>query len=250
MGDIHGAFQALRQCLERAGFEYSRDRLIQLGDVSDGFNQVYDCVEELLSIKHLVAIRGNHDDWLLDFIETGYHPDNWSKGGKGTLQSYLKKVGKDKLIMQVGSGYKSALNPSDIPARHQTFFRNQVLYYIDEGNRCFVHAGFNRHLPFEGQRPALFFWDRNLWSDALSWQCGYRNIFNDDEFRMATEFTEIFLGHSNTLLFNSDKPLKAANIYNLDTGAGHSGRLTIMDVETKAYWQSDPVMELYAEGGR
>jgi len=35
--------------------------------------------------------------------------------------------------------------------------------------------------------------------------------------------------------------MKAANIYNLDTGAGHTGRLSIMDVDTKEFWQSDVV---------
>jgi serine/threonine protein phosphatase 1 len=39
--------------------------------------------------------------------------------------------------------------------------------------------------------------------------------------------------------------MRAANIYNIDTGAGHNGRLTIMNIETKEYWQSDLVEELY-----
>ena len=43
----------------------------------------------------------------------------------------------------------------------------------------------------------------------------------------------------------TNKPMKAANIYNLDTGAGHAGRLTIMDIESKKFSQSDPVSELY-----
>jgi serine/threonine protein phosphatase 1 len=39
--------------------------------------------------------------------------------------------------------------------------------------------------------------------------------------------------------------MNAYNIWNLDTGAGFKGRLTIMEVETKAYWQSDLLTELY-----
>ncbi len=35
--------------------------------------------------------------------------------------------------------------------------------------------------------------------------------------------------------------MKAANVYNLDTGAGGTGRLTIMEVATKQFWQSDPI---------
>jgi hypothetical protein len=44
----------------------------------------------------------------------------------------------------------------------------------------------------------------------------------------------------------TDKPMHAANIINLDTGAGASGRLTIMDVKSKKFWQSDPVHRLYS----
>ena len=39
--------------------------------------------------------------------------------------------------------------------------------------------------------------------------------------------------------------MQAANIFNLDTGAGGKGRLTIMDVETKQLWQSDLVAGSY-----
>jgi serine/threonine protein phosphatase 1 len=39
--------------------------------------------------------------------------------------------------------------------------------------------------------------------------------------------------------------MKAANINNLDTGAGDGRRLTIMEVNSKKIWQSDLVNELY-----
>ena len=67
MGDVHGAYKALKQCLERASFDYQNDCLIQLGDIADGGNEVYECVEELLKIKNLVAIKGNHDDWFCEY---------------------------------------------------------------------------------------------------------------------------------------------------------------------------------------
>jgi serine/threonine protein phosphatase 1 len=34
-------------------------------------------------------------------------------------------------------------------------------------------------------------------------------------------------------------------VWNIDTGAGWSGKLTIMNVDTKEYWQSDLISELY-----
>ncbi len=60
MGDIHGAYQALVQCIERSGLDREHDTLIQLGDITDGFSEVYECAETLLKIKNLIAIKGNH----------------------------------------------------------------------------------------------------------------------------------------------------------------------------------------------
>lgn len=38
MGDIHGGYKALMQCLERSKFDYEKDTLIQLGDICDGWS--------------------------------------------------------------------------------------------------------------------------------------------------------------------------------------------------------------------
>ena len=41
------------------------------------------------------------------------------------------------------------------------------------------------------------------------------------------------------------------NIWNIDTGAAFKGSLTIMDVDTKEFWQSEPLPNLYPnEKGR
>lgn len=250
MGDIHGAYKALLQCLDRSGFDYNNDWLIQLGDVTDGFNEVFECVEELLKIRHLVAIKGNHDDWFATFIQSDYHPYHWALGGKGTAWSYLKQIGKEIVIIPKVNGYKTALSADDIPERHQRFFLTQQLYYIDNHNNCFVHAGFNRHIKFTGQNPETFYWDRDLWADALFWQqrTGYSG--RNNEFEMAESFKEVYIGHTPTTKWSIEKPMRAANIYNLDTGAGHSGRLTILDIDTKEFWQSDPVTSLYKENYR
>jgi serine/threonine protein phosphatase 1 len=47
--------------------------------------------------------------------------------------------------------------------------------------------------------------------------------------------------------WKTDQPMKAANIWNLDTGGGWGGRVTLMELATKQYWQSDPVRELYSD---
>jgi len=57
MGDIHGNYKGLLQCLERSNFDYANDKLIQLGDVVDGWSESCECVTELLKIKNLISIK-------------------------------------------------------------------------------------------------------------------------------------------------------------------------------------------------
>jgi len=61
------------------------------------------------------------------------------------------------------------------------------------------------------------------------------------------DFSEIFIGHTSVTNMGTDKPMNSGGVYNIDTGAGWSGKLTIMNVDTKEYWQSDDVKELYKD---
>lgn len=233
LGDIHGNYRALQQCLERAKFDFISDQLIQLGDVADGYDDVYRCVELLLKVEKLIPIRGNHDLWFAEFIKTGVHPCNWEQSGTFTAYSYLKAAGRAEPY------HVSDLTPEDIPETHRNFFLNQRFYHIDEQNNCFVHAGFDRTIPFEDQSPETYCWDRSLWKQALASHASNKRNQSENQFKMVTQFREVFMGHTPTINWKTDKPMRAANIYNIDTGCGHGYRLTIMDVSTKEYWQSD-----------
>lgn len=244
MGDIHGAHKALLQCLERSGFNNDTDKLIQLGDVVDGWSQSYECVEELLKIKNLVAIRGNHDQWLNKFIQGGRHGSQWSQGAPQTAKSYLKHAGFDP-------GFTWQLTVNMIPESHQQFFTNQLNYYVDDQNRLFVHGGYDRHYPIEETLEDLYYWDRDMWTSAMSFQSmikgGASGTIN--KWKRKGEFKEIFIGHTTTENWGTTMPMKGGGdvVYNLDTGAGWSGYLTIMDLETKKFWQSDRVADLYPD---
>jgi serine/threonine protein phosphatase 1 len=244
MGDIHGAYKALMQCLERASFNYQSDMLIQLGDVADGFDEVYECVEELLKIKNLVSIKGNHDEWFRNFCETGYHEQHWSQGGRGTVNSYLKsKNRKPNFIASKLFGFNANIDRADVPATHKLFFNNQELYHI-ENNDCFVHAGFNRHQAFSEQREETLYWDRSLFADAMEFE-QLKTKLPDIEFDVVTPFNKIYIGHTSTIMWKTDQPITAANVVNMDTGAGWGGRLSMLDLDTGELIQSDLVTELY-----
>jgi serine/threonine protein phosphatase 1 len=229
MGDIHGQHAALVDCLKQVSFDRKNDRLIQLGDICDGGDNTLDCVEELLTIDHLVAIRGNHDAWFLEFIETEFHPVSWAFGGHKTAIDYMRQKGKEKFFKKVGTGYKTGLSAADIPPAHRQFFKNQLPYYIDAQNRCFVHGGFRRLIDFFEQRPENYYWDRELWCAAVQ---------SKSPLCTKPSFDQIFLGHTPTLQWNKTVPLFAHHIVNLDTGAGGGGNLTIMNVDTMEWVQS------------
>lgn len=231
IGDIHGAYKALCQVLDRAPIKPG-DTIIQLGDVSDGWNEVKDCVDYLLQLKdeyNMICIQGNHDEWTLGWMMWGREEDyHRTQGGQATFDSYA----------------------DGIPESHINFFRNQIPYYKDNDENIFVHGGFNRHYTLDDpiQDPQLMCWDRDLWMQALSYK-EMKNILGDEAqpLKIKEPCKEIFIGHTTTMNWKTDKPMNAANIWNLDTGAGFKGRLTIMDIESKEYWQSDLVQELYPD---
>lgn len=234
MGDIHGAHLALKQVLERSKFDFDNDTLIQLGDVADGWPYVYECVETLLSIRYGIYLRGNHDDWFKEWIETGIHPDGWRQGGMQTKHSYqqaLMSPNRESLTWsKMGYGLF-------MPPVHKDFWLNQLPYYVDKQNRLFIHAGFHRELYLKDQLEYNFWWDRELWKNAKNLDGAVDKLSTQEDFKV------IFIGH--TQLGAPYLPIKACNIWNLDTGAGWNGKLTIMDISTYEYWQSDNVQDLY-----
>lgn len=223
MGDIHGEIGKLLACLEAVNFDYNNDQLIQLGDVCDRGPNSYAVVEELLKIKHLIAIRGNHDQCFMESIETGRNM-LYDQGGRETLLSYTRHTNCDG-------------DPTKIPDNHQLFYRNQLPYYIDEQNNLFIHGGFNRHEKLEKQSENIFYWDRDFFMSALSFH-SMKN--NKHTFRIKENFNHIYIGHTPTTYWDVTTPITVANITNMDTGSGKGkdGRLTIMNLDTKKLWQA------------
>lgn len=222
IGDIHGAHKALMQCLERSKFNFEQDKLICLGDVCDGWPETKKCVDELLTIKNLVYILGNHDLWTLEWAKGDIDriDTNWiANGGRSTIVSYE---------------YRKP------PKEHIEFFQNaydESLIY-QKNNTVFVHAGIDYEYP-ENSSMFTLLWDREFVRKVFSFS-------RTDE--PLTRFKRIFVGHTPTLshiIRGDDKPMKLGEVWALDTGAGWHGKLTIMDVDTEEYWQSDLVPILY-----
>lgn len=219
VGDIHGAYRALVQVLNRASFDYEHDMLISLGDVSDGWPEVPECIELLLMIKHLVFVRGNHDQWLKDFLKDGKQPLVWTmQGGQATKDAYL-------------------FRRPELMRPHLEFLKKTKCYHLDEQNRLFVHGGIDLKKHISKQQKQYMMWDRQLWDDRHK---------SDLKRRAIMQYNEIYVGHTSIYRF-SHRPLNNANIWYMDTGGGWEGVLSMMDVDTKEVFQSDVVSDLYPE---
>lgn len=218
IGDIHGANRALMQCLERSAFDVQNDLLICLGDLCDRWPEVNKVFDTLLAIPHLVMLLGNHDEWALDWFLNGKAPDIWlTQGGDKTRESY----------------------PHHIPRQHIDLLKSALLYYELE-NKLFVHAGFDPDVDITKQDRHILLWDRSFLRYALRFN-------RDDGNYKLTSYDEVYLGHTPTLNFGQEQPIKTCEVYLMDTGAGWKGGvLTILDIDSKEFFQSDIVSDLYS----
>ena len=235
IGDIHGGLKALKQVLERAKIT-PNDQLIFLGDYVDGWSdsaKVISYLIELSKQNSCIFIRGNHDDLLHQWLQTHETKEKWlAHGGQSSIDAYRNL-------------------PQETIEQHLSFFNEMVNYYIDDENRLFLHAGFsNLHGPEYEYDPYMLYWDWNFWETAL---CLVKCIPNDD-FRYPKRlslFDKIFIGHTPVTRINKENPVRAANVWNVDTGAAFKGKLSMLEVSSKEVFQSDPVWKLYPnEKGR
>lgn len=232
IGDIHGGYRALKQVLEKAALPEDT-RYIFIGDYVDGWSESPETLRFLIRFSRshdCIFIRGNHDELLYNYLKFGKKADAWlDHGGRSSIENY-KRISKEEI------------------EEHLDFLEKELVnYYIDSENRLFVHAGFfSIHGPQHEYFPNLVYWDRTLWETA----CGLDPNLPEDDLRYPKRlklFKEIFIGHTPVTRLGKTVPANFANVWNVDTGAGFKGRITLMDVDSKEYWQSDPVYRLYPE---
>jgi len=228
IGDIHGGLAAVKQVLERAKVT-RHDQLIFLGDYVDGWGesrQVLEFLMELREQQDCIFLKGNHDQWCEEWLMTGNVSEVcYAHGGKATMMSY---EGIDEAARE----------------KHIDFFGEMLTYHIDSKKRLFVHAGFvSTHGP-EYDNEGNLLWERTLWEMAAAMD---KNLDRNSVFfpKRLKLFEEIYIGHTPTSNYEIYEPMNVYNLWNIDTGAAFGGSLTILNVNTKQYWQSDRLNTLY-----
>ena len=235
IGDIHGGLKGLIQLLNKLELK-DGDKLIFVGDYVDGWSESAQVIQFLIELSHkfeCVFIKGNHDVWCEDWLrDEELNPIWYLHGGKGTIESYEDFSQNDKRI-------------------HLNFFENMKLYFIDDENRLFLHAGFTSMHGVEKESfHSTFYFDRTLWEMALTMD----DTIEEESLiypNRLKHYSEIFIGHTPTINYNVEDPMHAQNVWNIDTGAAFTGKLSAINIKTKEIFQSDPVCSLYPnEDGR
>lgn len=229
IGDIHGGYRALVQLIDRAGI-MSEDRLIFLGDLVDGWSESFEVIDYLIELdqrQSCLFVKGNHDLYCEYWLATNQVNPEWDQhGGLATQAGYRNRSEEKK-------------------NEHLEFFRRMPYYHIDEQNRLFVHAGFtSMHGPNREHYESNYIWDRTLLECAIATGDDIEPTSIRYPKRLR-HFSEIYIGHTPTQYYDSETPIRGANLWNVDTGAAFKGSLTALDIDTKEYWQSDPVYKLY-----
>lgn len=235
IGDVHSGLRALEQLLDRAKVT-KEDHLVFLGDYVDAWSAAVETVDFLIDLGNVyncTFIRGNHDELCREWLITKEENPQWlAHGGTATRDSYL------------GASRKNWES-------HLKFYAGLQNYFLDEDNRLYLHAGYTNLKGVEFEYfDQLFYWDRTLWELAKALDPQLKR--DDPQFpKRLTHYKEIFIGHTPLSKTGEAVPQNNANVWNVDTGAAFKGALTVMDVETKEFWQSDPVHTFYpGERGR
>ena len=235
IGDIHGGLKAIQQVLALGNVQPT-DLLIFLGDYVDGWSDSANVLDFLIDISQkqkCIFIKGNHDDLLLNYLKNNETPSEWLvHGGQLTVDIY-KNI------------------PTKTKEKHLAFLENLQNYYLDSHHRLFIHAGFTslKGVTFEYFKP-MFYWDRTLWELAVSINKNLLKTAPNYPNRLKI-YHEIYIGHTPVTRIGASVPVHKNTVWNMDTGAGFLGKLSMLNVETKTYFQSDELPKLYPnETGR
>jgi serine/threonine protein phosphatase 1 len=167
IGDIHGRHDLLQILIDLVRKDVAARALpnppflVFLGDYVDRgrySREVVDCVLDLQRDFSVVALRGNHEDALLQFLEDPAIGPSWiDHGGAQTLVSYGVNPPHraDPTPWQdVRDSFAEAL-----PPHHLAFFRG-LAYHAVIGDYVFAHAGVRPGVALEDQTAHDFMWIR------------------------------------------------------------------------------------------
>ena len=204
-------------------------RTLVIGDIHGGLRALKQVFEraEITGADKLIFVGDYVDGWsesaqTVDFLMELQQPCVFIKGNHDLwCEQWLERSELNEIWLRHGGAetLESYRNYSkEQKEKHLSFFKAMCYFYIDDKN--LLLTAINLHGRREYPEPYYL-------------------------------FHEIFIGHTPVTYLGHTRPLHVLNVWAIDTGAAFKGRLTVLDADTKQFWQSDPLPELYpGERGR
>jgi serine/threonine protein phosphatase 1 len=210
ISDCHGQYPALRRLIEDKLPKIDNpNNIIFVGDLIDRGYYSPEVVQYVINNKYK-CIRGNHEDFMIDFYESTnkYDPDAWfCNGGKKTEHSYSM----------------SLYNP-----RHHVEWMKTLPYYIVKDNYFISHAPVPANKS-PNQKDAEFdlMWNRsNPHMKIMGYPMGMKQVFGHNS-------------HIGVKFFNFITYEENNGWYALCIDSTTSKKITAFDTDTNKIYQED-----------
>lgn len=219
VGDIHGRADLLDTLIDLIIADMgeqseARVELVFLGDYVDRGLYSRRVIDRLIALRSseifdTTMLRGNHDQYLLEFMRA---PETWAVwrrlGGAATLQSY-GVTPPDSNADEAELAAAAAALRANISEAHMAFLKATTLMKI-HGRYVFVHAGVRPGVALEDQDPR----------DVMSIRGAFLDVAHP-----APDHLVIY-GHTPV-----EKPAVIEGKLGIDTGAYASGVLTAVRIK-------------------
>lgn len=218
VGDIHGSFDLLQSAVraaedfvtEHGGGDPVTPKLVFVGDYIDRGESSAEVLEWVYNLhrampEHVICLMGNHERMLLEFLDDpAGRGERWLRnGGLQTLASYKIANVRPNLDLEELTAVSAELETA-LPAGMIDWLRSLPRLF-QSGNVCIVHAAMDPHLSVEQQSPQVLIWGHS-------------------DFLFSPRDDDLWVVHGHTIF---KEPTIAKSRISIDTGAYHTGKLTI-----------------------
>lgn len=205
VGDIHGCFTKLEEALEAVAFDQRYDRLFSTGDLVDRGPESDDAVYYVMNEHWFHAIKGNHEQMLIDALNPDYPNAAGNHCQNGGTWFYGLPTVEQQCI---------ALVFDDLPLA--------IEVETDRGLIGIVHA----EVPWCNWNDfkALYADNKEYFDAVAMWS---RTRLSRGTTRIVEGIHHVYVGHSCV-----DQPTTLGNVTYVDTGSGFTGGfLTLVQIQ-------------------
>lgn len=276
IGDIHGCYDKLIDVLNKCNFSDS-DILYSVGDFTDRGTQNVKTLDFLMGLKNFKPVCGNHDLWNYEYLHPAVswtHVSPIDKSVRTGFTPYISRDAEECWVKWNGGKNTEAEEhgQSEEWKKRVYDFLKDIPYLIDLGDRVVIHTICKSktykyvyepldEITMETLKSSNLIrddvYDERVWDRSLLPAC--RGFYPIQGGVLTEEVLSFYKRNFNDPMYNGEKiyiightPLNRPffdrdyGVIGIDTGAfcnkrdyGVDGCLTVLDMDSFEYWQSD-----------